>query len=123
MTTPGVRERKQDGAEEEHVEELSGEAATAYRSTAARSNFLATSMCDLACATKELFRRMATRTCEAVDSLNRVFRYFRDSPLIVYKFAWQLEREMTVFVHADFARCYETRRSTSGGVALQGATS
>ena len=54
-------------------------------------------------------------------ALQRLVRYFKGSPRLVYNYPWQPESALDVFVDTDFAGCQSTRRSTSGGVALRGA--
>ena len=53
--------------------------------------------------------------------MQRLTRYLKDSPRLVYSFPWQKDSDLDVFVDTDFAGCLATRRSTSGGVALRGA--
>ena len=122
VTTPGVKERKQDGAEEAHAERPSAKATTAYFSTATRSNFLSLDRCDFSYATKELCRRMAAPDESSQDALRRAIRYLMDFRMLVFTtFLLQPERDLDVFVDTGYAGCFHTRRSTSGGAAVRGS--
>ena len=76
------------------------------RFVAAWANYLSLDRPDIAFATKQLCRCMASQTMAA---------------RIVYHFAWQPEANLDVFVDTDFAGCTDTRPSTSGGVAMRGS--
>ena len=54
-------------------------------------------------------------------ALQRLVRYLKGRPRLVYNYPWQPESALDVFVDTDFAGCQSTRRSTSSGVALRGA--
>jgi hypothetical protein len=118
LSTPGAKERKE---EEEAEEELTEQEVSAYRSGAARANYLSLDRPDIAFATKELCRRMSCPTRKDIESLTRVARYLKGAPRVAYRFEWQPEDGLRTFVDTDFAGCLVTRRSTSGGCAMRGA--
>ena len=94
---------------------LGADETSAFRSEAARCNYLGLDRPDVVFAAKELCRRMSAPDRASELALQRVKRYLMGSPRLVYSFPWQKECD------PDFAGCLATRRSTSGGVALRGA--
>jgi hypothetical protein len=118
LSTPGAKDRAQ---EEEEESELTEEEVCAYRSGAARANYLSLDRPDIAFATKELCRRMAGPTRRDLEPLARVARYLKGAPRVVYGFTWQPEMNLQTYVDTDFAGCTVTRRSTSGGCAMRGS--
>jgi hypothetical protein len=122
LSTPGAKDRtERSNAGEEDERELTEEGVSAYRSGAARANYLSLDRPDIAFATKELCRRMSCPTSKDVEALRRVARYLKGAPRVVYCFEWQAESDLQVFVDTDFAGCMVTRRSTSGGCAMRGS--
>ena len=69
---------------------------------------------------RKLCRRMSAPDKASRLALQRLVRYSKGSPRLVYSYPWQLESALDVFVDTDFAGCRETMRSTPGRVALQG---
>ena len=70
---------------------------------------------------KELCREFAVPTVTSFKKLKRLSRYLSGMSRLVYHYAWQgMPTEIDVYVDTDFAGCRETRRSTSGGVAMLG---
>jgi hypothetical protein len=63
---------------------------------------------------------MSAPTRSDQEALWRIARYFCGAPRIVYEFEGQPPADLEVFSDTDFAGCFETRRSTRGGVALRG---
>merc|ERR1712122_122004 len=109
------------GDEDEEEEELLEEAeARAFRSGAARANYLALDRPDISFATKELRRRMSAPRRSDVPALARVVRYLAAEPRVAYRYAWQPTAPLRVCVDTDFAGCARTRKSTSGGCILLG---
>jgi hypothetical protein len=119
VSSPGTKGKPEK--EEEEPEALTEQETSAYRSGAARANYLSLDRADIAYATKELCRRMASPTRQDLEPLTRVARYLKGAPRVVYRFAWQQEEDLRAFVDTDFAGCLATRRSTSGGCAKRGA--
>jgi hypothetical protein len=119
LSAPGERKRKEE--EEAAEEELTEQEVSAYRSGAARANYLSLDRPDIAFATKELCRRMSCPTRRDTEPLARVARYLKGAPRVAYRFEWQPEEGLQTFVDTDFAGCLVTRRSTSGGCAMRGA--
>jgi len=117
VKTPGAKEEKSEEADEP----LGGEETSMFRSGAARANYLAMDRPDLAFATKELCRRMASPGRRDMAALQRIARYLAVEGRLVYEYKWQSESNLRVYVDTDFAGCMRTRKSTSGGCALLGA--
>ena len=118
VRTPGVKPEK--GEDTEQDSPLEGREASHFRSGAARAHYLAMDRADLAFATKEFCRRMSAPSSRDVALLKRVVRYLAGEPRLVYRYAWQLSRDLAVYVDTDFAGYFKTRKSTSGGCALIG---
>ena len=117
VLTPGVKEQPTGAIAESP---LSATQTTAFRSEAARCNYLGLDRPDIAFAAKELCRRMSLPDRAGQLALQRFTRYLKGSPRLVYNFPWQDASCLDVFVDTDFAGCLATRRSTSGGIALHG---
>jgi len=121
VVTPGV---KQDEPDEEVRKKsaLDGAAATQYRATAARANYLALDRPDMAFAVKELTRSMANPTTYDVTNLKRLARYLKGAPRAVMTYEWQERpQDLDGYADSDWAGCRRTRKSTSGGVITRGA--
>ena len=101
---------------------LDPEEATAFRALFARANYLAQDRPDIAFATKELCRDFAQPTRTSYEKLKRVGRYLAGTHRLAYQYEWETKvpEHIDVFVDTDFAGCKNTRRSTSGGVAMMG---
>ena len=103
-------------------EVLNGEEATLYRALAARANYLSLDRPEIAFATKELCRDFAQPTKSSIERLKRLVRYLTGAPRLMWNFDFQQPvNVLRTYVDTDFAGCYETRRSTSGGAALRGS--
>ena len=102
---------------------LDPEEATAYRALSARANYLAQDRPDIAYATKELCREFSRPTKDSYAKLKRVVRYLAGTHRLVYnyKFLDAVPETIDVYCDTDFAGCQQTRRSTSGGVAMIGS--
>ena len=106
---------------EEDDTPLSAEATSSYRSLAARANYLAIDRPDILFATKELCRSMSRPTAQAWAKLERLGKYLRGKPRLVWHYHWQEEAEfLRAFSDANWAGCPRSRRSTSGGVIMMG---
>ena len=102
-------------------EALSADEVTRYRRIAARANFLAQDMMDIAYATKEATRRMTAPTTDDWNKLVRLGRYFAQYPRVVKRYKCQNESEKVVAcTDSHLAQCRRTRRSTSGGCIHRG---
>ena len=100
---------------------LTSAEATMYRALSARCNYLSQDRPDISYSSKELCREFAVPTVTSFKKLKRLARYLSGMPRLVYNFPWQtMPTEIDVYVDTDFAGCRETRRSTSGGVAMLG---
>jgi hypothetical protein len=104
---------------------LSRDEATMYRALAARANFLSQDRPDINFSTKELCREFSEPNQKSYLKLKRLVRYLLGLPRLVYDFPFLAKgeipsKDIDLYVDTDFAGCRETRRSTSGGVALIG---
>ena len=106
-STPGVKQGK---ASDDKTLPLAWEEVKLFRTHAARANYLGMDRPDLAFSAKELCRRMSCPTMADMDAVR-----------LVYRFPWQRDAGLSVYVDTDFAGCYVTRKSTSGGVLYRGA--
>ena len=93
----------------------------AFRSIAARLNYLAADRPDIAFAVKEVARTMSAPKQGCWDRLKRIGRYLLQSPRVVMKFGWQpTPNELTIYTDADWAGDKTHRKSTSGGCLMIG---
>ena len=101
---------------------LNPEEATCFRALSARCNYLAQDRPDIAFASKELCREFAQPTKKSYERLKRLGRYLVGHNRLAYKYDFleQIPEFIDVYVDTDFAGCTQTRRSTSGGVAMMG---
>jgi hypothetical protein len=102
---------------------LDREEATMFRALSARANFLAQDRPDVNFSTKELCREFSAPNQKSFLRLKRLVRYLIGLPRLVYRYDFppkgqQPADSIDLYVDTDFAGCRETRRSTSGGVAL-----
>ena len=121
VTTPGVPEEKnieQDGAENQ---KLDSNGTREYRRAAARLNYMALDRPDIGFAAKEASRAMSS-PCEGDRiRLKRILRYLKGVPSVELWYGWQRRSEVLVaYCDSDWAGCKRTRKSTSGGVILNG---
>ena len=105
--------QRKDGTGDGDENLLDEAEAHSFRSTAAHANHLALDRPDRAFATGELCRSMSSQTKADTSALRRVSGYMLPAPRLVYKFPWQPEANLNVFLDMDFAGCLATRRSTS----------
>ncbi len=91
-----------------------------YRSCVARANYLAQYRADIAYAVKEACRDMANPTASSWEKVKRVVRYLKGEPRVVYEYNWQNYEDIIVYVDTDWAGCFKTRKSTSGGAIMRG---
>ena len=104
--------------------ELSPQDATTFRALSARGNFLSQDRADISYSSKELCRDFAIPNKKSHEKLKRLVRYLAGQPRLIHMYPWQDIEEastLNVYVDTDFAGCRESRRSTSGGVAMLGA--
>ena len=130
---PGGPGAKHQGAKAvNEMERLSTDAyvlppadATMFRQLSARTNFLSQDRADINFSTKELCREFCQPNQKSYARLKRVVRYLVGLPRLVYQYQF-IEKgcpapdSIDLYVDTDFAGCKETRRSTSGGVAMVG---
>ncbi len=117
VKTPGVKDRERD---ENNEQPLDRAEASLYRSCVARANCLAQYRADIAYAVKEACRGMANPKANSWENIKRVVRYLKGEPRVVYEYNWQNHEDISVYVDTDWAGCFKTRKSTSGGVIMRG---
>ena len=117
VATPGV---KPTFKQLEESTEIPGHLTTAFRSAAARGNYLSADRLDVQFACKEVCRWMAKPTLHAWEALKRVGRYLNNAPRLIYEFRQQSVSQVDVYVDTDWAGCPRTRKSTSGGCVMLG---
>ena len=117
VATPGLKETAAQVAEDVLLEPRLN---TAYRSSAARANYLAADRVDIQYASKEVCRWMSAPTVNGWQGLKRLTRFLCGLPRLVYLFPWQSVDAIDVYVDTDWAGCARTRKSTSGGCAMLG---
>ena len=117
-TTPGI---KIDESEHDIIS-LDKMESTAYRSLAARCNYLAADRIDIQYAVKELCREMSCPTSISWIKLKKLARYLKAHPRLVMKYKYKDNAgTLNVYSDTDFAGCLKTRRSTSGGCIMRGS--
>ena len=117
VKTPGVKDRERD---ENNEQPLDRAEASLYRSCVARANYLAQDRADIAYAVKEACRDMANPKANSWEKIKRVVRYLKGEPRVVYEYNWQNHEDISVYVDTDWAGCFKTRKSTSGGAIMRG---
>ena len=101
---------------------LNSNDATLFRALSARANYLTQDRSDIGFAVKELCRNMAKPKNSDWEKLKRLGRYLIDKTRVIVKFHYQsMPEEIQITVDTDHAGCLETRKSTSGGVAMFGS--
>jgi len=117
VATPGV---KPTFKELEEDTDLPTHLTAAFRSAAARANYLAADRLDLQYASKEVCRWMAHPTLHAWKALKRICRYLIRVPRLVYEYRQQVVDCIDVYNDTDWAGCPKTRKSASGGGVMLG---
>ena len=115
---PGnVREENDDDLE------LEGKDVTFFRRLAATANYLSADRLDIQYAVKEVCRRMPHPTLGAMRRLKKIARYLRSNPRMILKFPSQTFQDTIIVpVDSDWGGCKESRKSTSGGLVMWGAS-
>lgn len=121
-TRVGVKAAKKAELLNNAREVLTQEEATGFRALSARANYLAMYRPDISFSSKELCREFAQPSQRGIQKLKRRVRYLKHNPRLVWRFDAQArQKKLDVHVDTDFAGCWRTRRSTSGGVARLGS--
>ena len=95
--------------------------ASRFRRGAANLNYLSQDRADMAYASKEISRRMASPCAGDEALLTRAVRYLRRYPKWTARYEWQeAQSRLVAFTDSDWGGCVRTRRSTSGGVLMHG---
>ena len=107
--------------EESRDEVLKEEAATKFRSIAARLNFLALDRAGLQYAAKCICKRMASPVQSSWDLLRRAGRYLKGKSRVVQKFPWsKRDDHIRSFADSDWAGSRGDATSTPGGAIQWG---
>ena len=83
-----------------------------FPSEAARDSYCGQDSTNIAFPAKELCRRMSAPDLASQKALQRLVRYLKGAPRLVYNFVWQDECALDVFVDTDFAACLAARGNT-----------
>ena len=76
---------------------------------------------DIQYAVKELSRTMSSPTVGCWERLKRLGRYLIGRTRVIQRFPYQdVPSRLNVYTDSDFAGCSNTRKSSSGGVAMLG---
>ena len=118
VATPGAKTR--EGTNDQADQQLDKAEGSRYRACVARANYLAQDRPDIAFAVKEACRDMSAPTISSWEKIKRVVRYLRGEPRVVYDYRWQGQEDLTVYVDTDWAGCFKSRKSTSGGAIVRG---
>ena len=123
MVSPGekddAKEKDEDDADEDF--DLEGKEVSIYRGLAATMNYLAQDRFDIQYAAKELCREMSTPTTRSMRRMKRAARYLVGIPKLTIEYVEQHPpNQVIIYVDSDWAGCRDTRKSTSGGVAMHG---
>ena len=103
-------------------EELGAKEASQYRALSTRCNYLAAERFDVQYATKECSGHMPSpRVKDWAMLMQHLVRYLKGRPRIVQRFIWQSSPcNITAYSDSAWARCRETKKSTSGGCVMIG---
>ena len=86
-----------------------------------RAAYLSLDRPDIAFAVKELARGMSEPTVGDLKALRRLGRFLVREPTLIQFFAWQsVPSVLTAECDSDFAGCRQSRKSTSGFIAMLG---
>lgn len=95
--------------------------ASLYRAIVARANYLAQDRADIGFAVKELCRSMSNPSRTDWEALKRLGRYLIPMTRVISKFSYRpTPQNIDITVDTDHAGCLQTRKSTSGGIAMLG---
>lgn len=118
VTTPGMNI---DEEKDDMNQELDSHQARAFCSMAARCLYLSFDRPDIQFLVKEICRQMSRPTVSACRKLQRISRYVRINPRMVWNFKWQdVQTTIDIFGDSNWAACSVSRRSTSGGAVVIG---
>ena len=112
-------------ATREQLEEdadLDASKRTPYRAVVARANYLASDRPELQFSSKEVCRWMSSPTDLSLAALKRLGRFVKGHQRLVYHYPWQTVDRVDTYSDTDWAGCLKTRKSTSGGCLMLGAT-
>ncbi len=113
VATPGLKETAAQVAEDTPLEPR---LHTAYRSSAARANYLAADRVDCQYPAKEVCRWMSAPTTGGWSAMKRMTRFLCGLPRLVYLFPWQDIDGIDVYVDTDWAGCARPRETHQADV-------
>ena len=95
-----------------------------YRSVVARCNYLLAHRYETIFTKKELCRSMSSPSVDDLTAIKRLCRFLKGLPRVVQRmdFSDLFFIVIKAYVDSDSAGCRKTRKSTSGGVLMLGAT-
>ena len=114
---------KDEEDEESSPKKLNVHEIKAYRTLAARMNYMAQDNLAIQFAAKEVCRRMSSPDEEDFARAKRLARFIVGVVTVEWEYPWQDEEEtrvLKVMADSDWAGCRATRRSTSGGIMAIG---
>ena len=123
VNSPGKKEEAKDGDDGEKAgdDKLEGKEVSIYRGLAATMNYLSQDRFDTQFASKELCRDMSSPSIASTAKAKRAARYLLGCPTVEIEFVEQyMPKYLKIYVDSDWAGCLDTRKSTSGGVAMHG---
>ena len=107
--------------QEVNEQEVDMNEATTYRALVARANYLAQYRSEIQFAVKQLCRGMSKPTEEDWTKLKHLGRYLVNKARCRALHMYQGKvNEVAVTTDTDYAGCYKTRKSTSGGIIQHG---
>jgi len=102
-------------------EKLAGKVISEYKGLSATANYLSQDRFDMQFGAKELCREMSAPTTRSMKRMKRAARYLLGVPKLIIEYVEQYPpTEVRIYGDSDWAGCRETRKSTSGGVAMHG---
>ena len=116
---------KDDGKDDELEggleEELGSEEGRAFRTLAARLNYMGQDDPTVQFAAKEICRKMTSPKVSDFMRVKRLVRFLLGIKAVQWRYPWQDNAaNLKVFADSDWAGCLQTRRSTSGGLVMLG---
>ena len=92
-----------------------------FRGIVAPASYLSQDRSDIKFATKELSRRMAKPRVRDGNAAKRLARYLSTGIMMICHFKKQkMPKEIEAWSDSDWAGCFETCKSTSGGFIKSG---
>jgi hypothetical protein len=101
--------------------DMDPKAATRYRRSAARINYMAMERPDIGHSSKEISKSMSSPKVRDEAKIIRLIKYLINFPRLMCYYPWQDKvEEAALYTDSDWANDIKTRRSTSGGAIFLG---